>query len=215
MFDDPSRFNLVLAAYANERTKTVQARLTAAFHRYGLPERMTMDNGSPWGADAPHELTPLTVGWIRLGVGVSHSRPYPPQTQGKDERFHRTLEAEGLRGRQFDDLEHCQRHFDYFRESYHLQRPQEALGMLTSVKRYQPSPRPFPEVLPPIEYAPGDHVRRVQAQGEFSLQGRTFRVCKALRGYPIAWRPTGQEGCFGVWFCHKQVADIDLRHPIG
>ena len=36
---------------------------------------------------------------IRLGIGVSHSRPYHPQTQGKDERFHRSLKAEVLQGR--------------------------------------------------------------------------------------------------------------------
>jgi transposase InsO family protein len=215
VLDDHSRFNIVLAACGDETTETVQALLTAAFRRYGLPERMTMDNGSPWGADAQHELTPLTVWLIRLGVGVSHSRPYHPQTQGKDERFHRTLALEVLRGRQFEDLGHCQRHFDRFREVYNLDRPHEALGMLVPVKRYQPSPRPFPEALPAIDYAPGDHVRRVQAKGEFSFQGRTFRVRKALRGYPIALRPTDQEGCFGVWFCHKQVAAIDLRTPIG
>jgi len=27
----------------------VKAGLTAIFRRYGLPERMLMDNGSPWG----------------------------------------------------------------------------------------------------------------------------------------------------------------------
>ena len=34
---------------------------------------------------------------IRLGIRVAHGRPYHPQTQGKDERFHRTLQFEVLR----------------------------------------------------------------------------------------------------------------------
>ena len=43
--------SLCIAACANEQTQTVQDRLTETFQRYGLPERMTMDNGSPWGGD--------------------------------------------------------------------------------------------------------------------------------------------------------------------
>jgi transposase InsO family protein len=49
ILDDHSRFNLCLAACENERTATVKERLIVAFQRYGMPERMAMDNGSPWG----------------------------------------------------------------------------------------------------------------------------------------------------------------------
>ncbi|NIR98045.1 MAG: transposase family protein, partial [Gammaproteobacteria bacterium] len=97
VLDDHSRYAVGLYACGDERTGTVQGRLSEVFRRYGLPERMLMDNGSPWGDDGTHPYTPLTVWLLRLGVGVSHGRPYHPQTQGKDERFHRTLGAEVLR----------------------------------------------------------------------------------------------------------------------
>src|SRR6185295_10217791 len=58
--------------------------LTATFRRYGLPERMLMDNGSPWGGAVDHGYTPLTVWLLRLGVAVSHSRPFPEQLPAFD-----------------------------------------------------------------------------------------------------------------------------------
>ena len=73
---------------------------------------MTMDNGSPWGNDGLNPYTPLTVWLIRLGIGVSHSRPYHPQTQGKDERFHRTFKAEVLAYQSFLNHATAQHHFD-------------------------------------------------------------------------------------------------------
>lgn len=209
--DDHSRFALILTACSNERGETVRACLTEAFRRYGLPERMTMDNGSPWGSDTEHPYTPLTAWLILLGIRVGHSRPYHPQTQGKDERFHRTLEAEALRGQAFSDLEHCQRRFDEWRGVYNLQRPHQALGMATPASRYVPSPRTFPDTLPVIEYGPGDIVRRVD-HGIVYYLGRRLRVGKAFHGYPVALRQSSEEdGLLEVYFCQQRIAKIDLR----
>jgi hypothetical protein len=53
----------------------VQQALTESFRRYGLPDDMLMDNGSPWGSTAEQALTPLTVWLIRLDIQVLHGRP--------------------------------------------------------------------------------------------------------------------------------------------
>lgn len=209
VLDDHSRYALRLEACADEQGTTVQARLTEAFRRYGLPERMTMDNGAPWGSDFEHPYTPLTAWLIHLGVKVGHSRPYHPQTQGKDERFHRTLKAEVLRGRLFRDLDHCQRRFDEWRNTYNLDRPHESLGMATPASRYQSSARCFPESLPPIEYGPADIVRKID-HGRIYYRGMTFKVSKAFHGYPVALRPTNEDGQLEVYFCHQRIATIDL-----
>ena len=92
VLDDHSRFLLGLRACPNEAMVTVKAQLSEIFRSYGLPDRMLMDNGSPWGDDADTHHTIFTAWLIRLGVQVSHGRPYHPQTQGKDERLHRTLQ---------------------------------------------------------------------------------------------------------------------------
>ena len=99
VLDDHSRYSIGLRACDNERTETVEAELIVMFRRCGLPRRMLMDNGSPWGDAGDQPWTRLTAWLVRLGISISHGRPYHPQTQGKDERFHRTLAAEVLRDR--------------------------------------------------------------------------------------------------------------------
>jgi transposase InsO family protein len=213
VLDDHSRYALGLDACANERAETVREHLSEAFRRYGLPWRMLMDNGSPWGDDGSNPYTAFTVWLLRLGIGVSHGRPYHPQTQGKDERFHRTLAAEVLR-EPLRDLAHGQQRFDRWRTVYNHERPHEALGMAVPASRYQASPRSFPEVLPPIQYAPGVEVRKVQLGGRLSYRGREYRIPKALYGYPIGLRPTVCDGVLELLFCHHVILHLDLRSGI-
>lgn len=215
VLDDHSRFNVVLHALPDERRSSVQPVLQSAFERFGLPERINSDNGQPWGSPGqPGGLTGLAVWLIRLGVRVSHSRPLHPQTNGKDERFHRTMKAEVLAQRQFRDLTDAQTHLARWRQVYNFERPHQALQMQTPASRYRPSKRVMPRELPPIEYPEGDLVRRVQKDGYISLQGRQIRLSKALVGQPIACRPLADsDGDFAVFFCSQKVDEISLRQP--
>lgn len=213
--DDHSRFNLVLAACARTDWRTVQPCLIEAFRRYGLPVRINADHGAPWGApSAPyHGLSRLSVWLIRLGIRVRHSRVRHPQTNGKEERFHRTLKTEVLNGRGFADLGDVPRDFDRWRTVYNCERPHEALARATPASRYRPSPRPYPEQLPPIEYGPDDTVYRVPVDGWLRLQGRRLKVSNALTGLPIAVRPRSEDGRFDLYFCHQRFKQVDLRDP--
>lgn len=210
--DDHSRYALVVEACADERGETVRDRLTAAFRRYGLPVEILMDRGSPWGSDRDHPYTPLIVWLLRLGVGFAHGRPYHPQTQGKIERFHRTLKAEAIGSGVFRDLAHCQQIFDAWRQVYNHERPHDALGLATPASRYRVSARPFPERLPAIDYGPAAIVRKVQQGGWISFHGRSLRLPKAFRGQPVALRPTLDDGVYDVVFCQQRIARLDLHH---
>ena len=211
LLDDHSRFNLALQACANERGDTVRDRLTAVFRRYGVPQAMLMDNGSPWGNDSAQPFTPLTVWLMQLGISVLHSRPHHPQTLGKLERFHRSLKSEVLAGTTFTDLDHCQRAFDTWRTFYNLERPHHALDLDTPITRYTPSPRPFPETLPALDYAPDDHVRSVDVSGRISFQGKRLRVGRAFTHKQVALRPTQTDGVWNVHFSIQRIKTIDLR----
>ncbi len=210
VLDDHSRYALGLQACGDEQDKTVRERLSALFRCYGLPFAMLMDNGSPWG-DTGSGYTMFGVWLMRLGVKVSHGKPFHPQTQGKDERFHRTLKAEVLHGRSFDDIAHCQRAFDEWRNIYNCERPHEALGLETPITRYHPSHRSFPGHLPDIAYWPGDAVRKVDSDGFISFKNRSLRIGKAFRRQPVALRATDADGVFDVIFCTQEIGQIDLR----
>ncbi len=211
VLDDHSRFLLGLKACPNETHQTVKEQLSDIFRHYGMPERMLMDNGSPWGDDADNPHTLLTAWLVRLGVQISHGHPYHPQTQGKDERLHRTLHEELLSRNMFPSLPQCQLHFDQWREVYNYERPHEALDMQPPSMRYQASSHPFPESLPPILYDTGDIVRKVDESGKISFQNHCFRVGKAFRHNPVALRPGQVDGFYDVIYCQQKIAQINLK----
>ena len=143
---------------------------------------------------------------------MSHSRPYHPQTQGKDERFHRTLKAEVLQGPPMADLQQAQATFERWREVYNQQRPHQALGMCVPLQRYRPSQRPYCERPAVPEYGDADQVRKVQQHGRIAWQGRNWRVGKAFIGEPVAVRADGVvDGVHDVFWGTWRIARIDLR----
>jgi transposase InsO family protein len=214
VLDDHSRFCLVLGACADQKTPTVKACLIQAFERYGLPWRMTMDNGPPWGSGPGDPYTPLGVWLMEQDIRIGHSRPYHPQTQGKDERFHRTLKAEALGGPPFEDLIHAASCLERWRDVYNTERPHEALKLLTPIDRYDPSPRPYRQTSEPFAYGPDDQLRRVPPHGRISFKNRLYRVPKAFRGKIVAVRPTAKDGVYDILFRTKLITSIDLNQPM-
>jgi transposase InsO family protein len=93
---------------------------------------MLMDHGAPWSLSADHPHTGLTAWLMRLGIQISHGHPYHPQTQGKDERLHRTLQNELLNHSTIANLTHCQVQFDHWRDIYNFERPPHYLCFYSS-----------------------------------------------------------------------------------
>jgi len=214
VLDDYSRYNLTLEASETESFEFVQATLKRTFEKYGLPRRINTDNGSPWRAPGQEGFTRLGVWFIRLGIALTHSRPFHPQTNGKDERFHRSLKAEVISCRNFADMPHAQRHFDSWRHIYNHVRPHEGIGMQTPSQRYQASRLPMPTELPPVEYGPDDLVRRVQSGGWIDVKGRQIRIYESLRGEQIGLRPrSDRDGSYDLYYCHHHFGRIDLSLP--
>jgi transposase InsO family protein len=216
VLDDHSRFLVGLCACADETHDTVQAALTRLFTTYGLPQQMVMDNGAPWGDDGFTRHTRLTVWLLRLEIGVSHGRPYHPQTQGKDERVHRTLKAELLIRRAWPDLSVCQPAFDDWRTLYNTERPHEALAFQPPSSRYGASPRPFPATLPELRYPDGAQLRKVDAYGKFSFLNHSLRLGRAFAGEYVGLCPDPlRDGVFQAFFGAMLVTSFDLTPIAG
>src|SRR4029079_4363866 len=126
-------------------------------------------NCPPGGGPVGDPYTGFSVWLMRLGIKVLHGRAYHPQTQGKEERFHRTLKAELLSRHTWRDLAHCAVQFQRYRQRYNHERPHDALHGDTPASRYQPSVRSMPTHLPALEY-PGMEVRIVREKGVITFR---------------------------------------------
>jgi transposase InsO family protein len=100
VLDDHSRYLIALRGTWTTKAEAVREQLESAFGECGVPEAMLMDHGTPWwNAKAPTGATWLTVWLMRQGIELHWSGYRHPQTQGKVERFHGSLQrAQQRRG---------------------------------------------------------------------------------------------------------------------
>lgn len=214
ILDDHSRFNIGLFACGNETTLTVKEKLILVFRKYGLPWRILADNGNPWGTgyqmtqDNTRAFTQLEKWMITMNIIITHGKPYHPQTQGKDERFHRTLKSELLAYERFYNLDQTQKGFDKWREKYNCLRPHESLDLNTPSSRYKPSERSYSEKINPPEYNISDYKRKVDEKGTISFKGNEYKIGKAFYGETIALRPDIQDGVFNVYFYNQIIRTL-------
>jgi transposase InsO family protein len=210
LLDDHSRYSLAIQACSAQKKDIVKQALINVFRQYGLPNRMTMDNGSPWGyATSMQRYTELNYWLIRLGIKVSHSRPYHPQTQGKLERFHRTMKLELLKDYYFENLENAQAGFDWWRRKYNEQRPHEAIGLDVPKDRYQRSTKEFPEILPPLEFPDDTEIRCVSNHGDIDYKGLRYRVGRGLKKQKVGIKECEEnDKLLDVYYSNQKVLQL-------
>ena len=154
------------------------------FREYGLPRAIRTDNGVPFATTGIHGLSQLNVWWLRLGIQHQRILPAHPQQNGAHERMHKTLKGEAIRPPRAN-LALQQRAFTAFRRLYNDERPHQALRGRPPASLYRPSPRAYPEVLPPIEYPGHSIVTRVTNAGTVRFTKRLVFIANALKQHPI------------------------------
>ena len=210
VLDDYSRYALGLYALGNQGGLGVQRCLIEVFERYGLPEGMLMDHGCPWWSSMnSFGLTWLSVWLLKQGISLHHGRTNHPQTQGKVERFHRTLKDSLRHHGEPETLTGFQEALRRFQRVYNEERPHEALGMNVPRQHYRPSPRSYQPQPPAWEYPPGTLVKQLNSQGVLDCPGGRRFVCEALANEWVAIEEMG--GHWLVKYRHQYVREIDLE----
>ena len=208
LLDDHSRYALALAPLPSNHTERVQRVLEETMERYGVPESMLVDHGTPWWSSTNgHGLTRLGVFLIRQGVSLVYSAIAHPQTQGKVERFHQTLGAWISHHGAPKTLVGFQRALGDFRQEYNEVRPHEALGLATPSQRYCPSGKLYQPVPPPWDYPPGAEVSCLTDNGCLWEAGRYSFVCHALAGRRV--RIQRFERRLLISYRHMLIREID------
>ena len=213
--DGFSRFVLRCDALSAHTLDVTRPRFARAFAEYGLPERLRSDNGPPFGGPGLGRLSSLAVWWIRLGIVPERIDPGHPEQNGSHEQFHAVLKAETARPPAASAAAQ-QRRFTRFCAEYNQERPHEALDQAVPATRYQPSPRPLPRRLPPLEYPGHAEIRRVDQNGYVSWRQPLF-VSAALAGEDVAFEEV-DDGIWTVTFATIVLGRFDERqhriHPI-
>jgi len=172
--DDCSRYLLGLWSLPDKTFGTSWPYFWDLFGGFGLPDCILSDNDPALGGgDSPSKFE---VRLMRLGVEVIHGRAYHPQTQGKVERLHGTIQLDFLQGYRGTDLSDLQAGFDRFRQEYNLVRPHQALSLKVPGDLYRPSFRPRPKDLPEMEYPEGSQLRKVDVNGHILWHGRKLDI---------------------------------------
>lgn len=100
--------------------------------RYGLTfTEILTDNGAEFAARKHPAEHPFEAMLAELGITHRYTRPYRPQTNGKVERFWRTLDDDLVAGTTFDDLEHFSSELLEYLIYYNEFRPHQAINHLT------------------------------------------------------------------------------------
>lgn len=211
VLDDHSRYALALENTGSTQAQGVQAVLERVFRENGVPEEMLMDHGTPWfNTQGRLGWSQFTVWLMDQDVALHFSGYRHPQTQGKVERFHRSLTAALLR-RGTPQEEQRQSWLDAFRHEYNCMRPHEALQMRTPHQIWHKSLRRYRESASPWAYPSGSEVKEVDSIGQFRLNHRRHYISKALAGRQVGLVEAQQR--ILVYYRQTLICELDPLQP--
>jgi transposase InsO family protein len=137
--DDHSRlaYSEILDDERKETAATFWERARAFFAAHGITVlRVITDNGSCYRSHAFRDA---------LGAGVKHkfTRPYRPQTNGKVERFNRTLAAEWAYARPYQSEAERAATYQAWLHEYNHHRAHGGIGGLSPISRVHNVPKSY------------------------------------------------------------------------
>jgi len=206
ILDDHSRYVITLQNLGSTKLEGVRDTMLQAFQTAGLPESLLIDHGTPWwNANSAWGITELTIWIMQQGIRLLFSGIRHPQTQGKVERMHESLQR-AVRDREVNpDDQHW---LDQFRHEYNHIRPHEALAMATPSTRWRPSDRKYDPNPPAWNYARQMDVAQVDGRGYMRWNDCRWMISRALRGQSVGREVLETRAV--VFFCNSPMRELDL-----
>ena len=203
ILDDHSRYCIQITPKSS--ASGVIDSITLAFREFGLPDSILSDNGSQFSGFRGG-YTQFERWLMDLDILPIHGRILHPQTQGKVERFHRTMKAEALRTTPAN-LEHAKQLLSDWRWRYNELRPHEALGMKPPAAVYRESKRQFFEPKPFL-YDEGARLVKVNNWGYLRFGPIQLYLSETMKDTYLEIRP-GDLDTFRVIYRNYQIAVVD------
>lgn len=209
IIDDHSRFAIRVAPHLSTANVVIPV-FTQAFREFGLPDSVLSDNGAQF-AGFRKGYTQFERWLMDLDVLPIHGRIKHPQTQGKIERFHRTMKQELLNHTTIADIEDARSKLRHWRDKYNNVRPHEALGRKRPSDVYEPSRRPYVENIPKHEYGGEYHVIKVNSWGYVRFDKWQIYLSETMKDQYIEFRPTPAGETFIACYRNFKIAEFDTE----
>ena len=196
--DMHSRFLLACHGRPDVTIDGVIPVFTRLFRKFGLPDRIRTDNGTPFASNALGRLSRLSVWFVQLQILPEFIEPASPQQNGRHENMHLVLKRRTTRPPR-SNMRTQQRAFRNFMAEFNHIRPHEALDGAVPADLYRPSPRPFPKTLEPITYPGHFETRLVSYNGGIRWYRHRVPVSRLLAGHNVGLEEI-DHGLFDVYF---------------
>jgi putative transposase len=206
--DNYSRFILLCRGLQQPTYYQVRPWFEMTFRRYGLPEAIRTDNGTPFASVGLGGLSRLSAWFIKLGIRPERIEKAHPEQNGRHERMHRTLKEATTIPPQ-SNLTEQQKAFNSFVEEYNYDRPHEALDMKKPGTVYEISKRVYTSRTAPMKYDPEITVRQVRTSGEISWRGKRIYISQALSGEQIGLLQLEDENNWEIRYGSQKLGVLD------
>jgi len=205
--DNYSRYLLRCRLVRSTGFDSVRPIFVSAFEEYGLPRAIRTDNGPPFATLTVGGLSQLSVWWIRLGILPERIQSGKPQQNPRHERMHRTLKADTCKPPR-STWARQQVAFDEFRHEFNHERPHESIDQRFPADLFEPSPRPYPRILPEMNYPDDMEIRSVKHQGDICWNNRHVYLTSVLAGELVGLRQV-TDTRWDVYFGPIRLAQLD------
>mgnify|MGYP003294752496 CR=1 FL=1 len=209
ILDDHSRFAIRIFPRLSTANVVIPA-FEEAFREFGLPDSILSDNGAQF-AGFRKGYTQFERWLMDLDILPIHGRIKHPQTQGKIERFHRTMKQELLKHTTIQDIADAEKKFAAWRDKYNHIRPHEALGMKRPGEVYEPSRRRYRADIDKYEYGGEYHVIKVNSWGYVRFDKWQVYLSETMIDRYIEFRPGSDGETFVACYRNFKIAEFDTE----